>query len=91
MLVATDVAARGIHVDDIELVVQADPPEEHKSYLHRSGRTGRAGRSGTVFTVIPRNRRKKMQRIYGDAEIEPTSFGDFEPGDTFPSERELVE
>ena len=43
VLVATDVAARGIHVDDIDLVVQADPPDEYKTYLHRSGRTGRAG------------------------------------------------
>ena len=47
VLVATDVAARGIHVDDIDLVVQADAPDEYKTYLHRSGRTGRAGRSGT--------------------------------------------
>src|SRR3546814_9656573 len=44
-LVATDVAARGIHVDDVALVVHADPPAEHKAYLHRSGRTARAGRS----------------------------------------------
>ena len=43
MLVATDIAARGIHVDDVALVVHADPPAEHKAYLHRSGRTARAG------------------------------------------------
>ena len=48
VLVATDVAARGIHVDDISLVIQADPPDEYKSYLHRAGRTGRAGKPGTV-------------------------------------------
>ena len=46
VLVATDVAARGIHVDDIDLVIQADAPDEYKTYLHRSGRTGRAGKHG---------------------------------------------
>ena len=51
-LVATDIAARGIHVDDIELVIHADPPMEHKAYLHRSGRTARAGASGTVVTLM---------------------------------------
>jgi superfamily II DNA/RNA helicase len=44
VLVATDIAARGIHVDDVSLVVHVDPPTEHKAYLHRSGRTARAGR-----------------------------------------------
>src|SRR6201999_4592432 len=54
VLVATDVAARGIHVDDVDLVVHFDPPEDHKDYLHRSGRTARAGASGTVISfVIP--------------------------------------
>ena len=51
-LVATDIAARGIHVDDVALVVHADPPVEHKAYLHRSGRTARAGASGTVVTLM---------------------------------------
>jgi superfamily II DNA/RNA helicase len=51
-LVATDIAARGIHVDDIMLVIHADPPMEHKAYLHRSGRTARAGASGTVVTLM---------------------------------------
>lgn len=51
-LVATDIAARGIHVDDIALVIHADPPMEHKAYLHRSGRTARAGASGTVVTIM---------------------------------------
>src|SRR5690625_7602553 len=50
-LVCTDIAARGIHVDEVALVVHADPPVEHKAYLHRSGRTARAGESGTVITV----------------------------------------
>jgi len=52
VLVATDVAARGIHVDGVELVVHVDPPAEHKSYLHRSGRTARAGRAGDVVTIM---------------------------------------
>ena len=51
VLVATDIAARGIHVDGIDLVIHADPPAEHKAYLHRSGRTARAGASGVVITV----------------------------------------
>ena len=52
MLVATDVAARGIHVDDVDLVVHYDPPADHKDYLHRSGRTARAGASGTVLSLL---------------------------------------
>ncbi|MFN8076503.1 MAG: DEAD/DEAH box helicase [Kineosporiaceae bacterium] len=52
VLVATDVAARGIHVDDVDLVVHYDPPNDHKDYLHRSGRTARAGRSGTVLSLV---------------------------------------
>ncbi len=51
-LVATDIAARGIHVDDVALVIHADPPVEHKAYLHRSGRTARAGADGTVITLM---------------------------------------
>ena len=52
VLVATDVAARGIHVDDIDVVIHFDPPEDHKAYVHRSGRTARAGRTGTVATFV---------------------------------------
>jgi superfamily II DNA/RNA helicase len=52
VLVATDVAARGIHVDDVDVVVHFDPPEEHKGYVHRSGRTARAGREGIVVTLV---------------------------------------
>jgi len=70
VLVATDVAARGIHVDDIDLVVQADAPDEFKTYLHRSGRTGRAGRRGTVVTLITRQRRRRMTELLGRAEID---------------------
>jgi superfamily II DNA/RNA helicase len=70
VLVATDVAARGIHVDDIDLVIQADPPDEYKTYLHRSGRTGRAGRSGTVVTLVTRQRRRRMTELLQRAEID---------------------
>ena len=85
VLVATDVAARGIHVDDISLVIQADAPEEYKTYLHRSGRTGRAGKVGTVVTLINRNRRRKMDELLGRAEIDARS--DFAaPGDAMLAE-----
>ena len=73
VLVATDVAARGIHVDDISLVIQADAPEEYKTYLHRAGRTGRAGKQGTVVTLINKNRRRKMDELLGRAEIDAKS------------------
>ncbi|KEP74491.1 RNA helicase [Microbacterium sp. SUBG005] len=80
VLVATDVAARGIHIDDIDLVIQADAPDEYKTYLHRSGRTGRAGRSGTVVTLITRQRQRRMTELLDRAEIEapfePTQLGD---------------
>ncbi|MBA8989156.1 superfamily II DNA/RNA helicase [Curtobacterium pusillum] len=64
VLVATDVAARGVHVDHVELVVHVDPPTEHKAYLHRSGRTARAGSSGDVVTVtMPAERRDVAQMM----------------------------
>ncbi|WP_146792679.1 DEAD/DEAH box helicase [Agrococcus baldri] len=69
VLVATDVAARGIHIDDVALVVQADPPDEYKTYLHRAGRTGRAGNDGRVVTVIAPARRKRTQQLLDRAEI----------------------
>lgn len=80
VLVATDVAARGIHVDDIDLVVQADAPDEYKTYLHRAGRTGRAGRSGRVVTLITRHRRRRMEDLLDRAEIE-APFESAQPGD----------
>jgi len=70
VLVATDVAARGIHVDDISLVIQADAPDEYKAYLHRSGRTGRAGKVGTVVTLVTRQRRRRLDELLGRAEID---------------------
>nr|WP_229686046.1 DEAD/DEAH box helicase [Longimycelium tulufanense] len=60
VLVATDVAARGIHVDGIDLVVHVDPPNDPKDYLHRAGRTARAGESGTVVTIVQPNQRRKV-------------------------------
>ena len=80
MLVATDVAARGIHVDDISLVIQADAPDEYKTYLHRSGRTGRAGKVGTVVTLISKARRRRMDELLGRAEIK-ASMQIAAPGD----------
>ncbi len=80
VLVATDVAARGIHVDDIDLVIQADAPDEYKTYLHRSGRTGRAGKQGTVVTIIPKARQRRMNDLLGRAEIQ-VSMVPAQPGD----------
>jgi superfamily II DNA/RNA helicase len=72
-LVATDIAARGIHVDDVALVVHADPPAEHKAYLHRSGRTARAGASGTVVTLMTDEQRRDVHDLMRKAGIRPTT------------------
>ena len=69
VLVATDVAARGIHVDDVGLVVQADPPAEHKDYLHRAGRTARAGGKGAVVTLLLPHQRRGMMRMAESAGV----------------------
>ncbi len=72
VLVATDVAARGIHVDDVSMVVHVDPPRDAKDYLHRAGRTARAGESGTVVTlVLPRQRRTTLAML-ARAGVEPS-------------------
>jgi superfamily II DNA/RNA helicase len=63
LLVATDVAARGIHVDDVDVVVHYDPPEEQKSYVHRSGRTARAGNEGMVVTFVLWNQELEVERL----------------------------
>ena len=63
VLVATDVAARGIHVDDVDVVVHYDPPEEHKAYVHRSGRTARAGNEGIVVTFVLWNQELEVERL----------------------------
>ncbi|MFF5568626.1 DEAD/DEAH box helicase [Streptomyces sp. NPDC012623] len=72
-LVATNVAARGIHVDDLDLVVNVDPPVDHKDYLHRGGRTARAGESGSVVTLVLPEQRREMTRLMSDAGIAPRS------------------
>ena len=72
-LVATDIAARGIHVDDVHLVIHADPPVEHKAYLHRSGRTARAGNSGTVITMMTDDQVKDVRDLTRKAGIAPTT------------------
>jgi superfamily II DNA/RNA helicase len=72
-LVATDVAARGIHVDDVALVVHADPPSEHKAYLHRSGRTARAGNEGTVITLMTDDQVRDVRALTRAAGINPTT------------------
>ena len=72
VLVATDIAARGVHVDEIELVVHIDPPNEHKAYLHRSGRTARAGNAGDVVTVVLPEQRKDTQALLRRAGIHVT-------------------
>jgi superfamily II DNA/RNA helicase len=63
VLVATDVAARGLHIDDVDIVVHYDPPSDHKSYLHRSGRTARAGESGLVVTLVLWNEELEVKRM----------------------------
>ena len=73
VLVATDVAARGIHVDDVDLVVQFDPPNDHKDYLHRSGRTARAGASGMVIALVERGQVRELQRLHDAAGVTAAS------------------
>jgi superfamily II DNA/RNA helicase len=72
VLCATDIAARGIHVDDVALVVHVDPPAEHKAYLHRSGRTARAGAGGTVVTVSTPDQAGEVRTLARQAGISPT-------------------
>lgn len=79
-LVATDVAARGIHVDGLDMVVNVDPPTEAKDYLHRGGRTARAGESGTVVTLVLPEQRRDVVRLMATAGIKPHS-AQVRPGD----------
>ncbi len=72
VLVATDVAARGVHVDGVDLVVHIDPPVEHKAYLHRSGRTARAGNEGDVVTIVLPEQRGEMKQLMRAAKIRVT-------------------
>ncbi|MFE1442211.1 DEAD/DEAH box helicase [Streptomyces sp. NPDC058739] len=70
-LVATNVAARGIHIDDLDLVVNVDPPTDHKDYVHRGGRTARAGGSGSVVTLVLPEQKRDVTRLMSDAGIRP--------------------
>jgi superfamily II DNA/RNA helicase len=94
-LVATDIAARGIHVDEVSLVVHADPPVEHKAYLHRSGRTARAGSSGTVVTLMTDAQVSEVRELTRKARISATTTR-LAPGNPLiatlaPGERNLAE
>jgi len=93
-LVATDIAARGIHVDDVNLVVHADPPVEHKAYLHRSGRTARAGAGGTVITLMTDEQVADVRDLTRRAAITPTitrlRSGDPLLAELAPGERAFV-
>lgn len=83
-LIATDVAARGIHIDAVESVVHFDPPGDYKDYLHRSGRTARAGASGTVVSLVTGEQRRSAIRMQRDLDldvpIEPPRLDDIESG-----------
>ncbi|WP_328551632.1 MULTISPECIES: DEAD/DEAH box helicase [unclassified Streptomyces] len=72
VLVATNVAARGIHIEALDLVVNVDPPADAKEYLHRAGRTARAGESGSVVTLVTHGQRRDVNRLMSDAGIRPT-------------------
>ncbi|MER6438979.1 MULTISPECIES: DEAD/DEAH box helicase [unclassified Streptomyces] len=72
VLVATNVAARGIHIDALDLVVNVDPPADAKDYLHRGGRTARAGESGKVVTLVTHGERREVNRLMSEAGIRPT-------------------
>jgi superfamily II DNA/RNA helicase len=76
-LVATDVVARGIHVDDLPCVVHFDPPADHTDYVHRSGRTGRAGRTGTVVSLVTDEQRKEVQGVQRALGMEPGLLAPF--------------
>jgi superfamily II DNA/RNA helicase len=85
VLVATDVAARGIHVDDVSLVVHVDPPGDPKDYLHRAGRTARGGESGVVVTLVTADERRDVDVLMRQAGVKP------EVSDARPGSATLVE
>jgi superfamily II DNA/RNA helicase len=84
VLVATDVAARGIHIDDVSLVVHVDPPADPKDYLHRAGRTARAGDSGVVVTMVTPAERRDVDRLTRLAGVKATNT------EVFPGDAELA-
>lgn len=75
VLVATDVAARGLDIPQIDLVIQSEPPQEIDSYIHRAGRTARAGRSGTCITLYTKMNEYQLQKIERQAKIKFTRIG----------------
>ncbi len=85
VLVATDIAARGIHVDEVGLVLHVDPPAEHKAFLHRSGRTARAGAEGTVVTLATKNQNHAVRALMAQAKIRPIQVV-VAPGDAILTE-----
>ena len=85
VLIATDIAARGIHVDDVGLVVHIDPPNDPKAFLHRSGRTARAGSEGNVVTLATKNQNKGVRELMAQAKIKPTQVV-VKPGDPILTE-----
>jgi superfamily II DNA/RNA helicase len=87
VLVATDVAARGLHIDDVGLVVHFDPPNDHKDYLHRSGRTGRAGATGTVLALVDPAQVREVARLHEAAGVSPARH-QVQPG--APAVRDLA-
>lgn len=84
VLVATDIAARGIDISDVSLVVHIDPPAEHKAYLHRAGRTARAGASGTVLTLVLAEQEKAVTALVKKAGVTARTVA--APGPTMPQE-----
>jgi superfamily II DNA/RNA helicase len=74
VLAATDIAARGIHVDEVELVIHVDPPSEHKAYLHRSGRTARAGAAGSVITLVTPDQKRDVATLVRLAKVSPSTL-----------------
>jgi len=82
VLVATDVAARGIHIDDVPCVVHFDPPADHKDYIHRSGRTGRAGSKGVVISLVDNSQKRTVNKLARDAGVDADFIApDFEAAD----------
>jgi superfamily II DNA/RNA helicase len=79
VMVATDIAARGIHVDGIDLVIHADPPAEHKAYVHRSGRTARGGADGVVVTLQMRSQAREVTAMMRKAGITPQTASAYDP------------
>jgi superfamily II DNA/RNA helicase len=82
VMVATDIAARGIHVDGIDLVIHADPPAEHKAYVHRSGRTARGGADGVVVTLQMRSQAREVTAMMRKAGITPQTASAYDPQST---------